>query len=82
MKTYTVKWGDTLTTIAKEHNVSVDDIVKENGIKNKNLIYVGQKLHIPTKEPDNRQLYNAFITCLDAIEDLPEFQVLSELLEG
>ena len=41
---YIVKKGDTLTSIAKNHNVSIDDLVKWNNIKNKNLIYVGQKL--------------------------------------
>lgn len=43
---YTVKPGDTLSEIAKKYGVSVDDIVKINKIKNKNLIFVGQKLKI------------------------------------
>lgn len=45
--TYTVQRGDTLSAIAKEYNVSVDDIVKANSIANKNMIYVGQTLIIP-----------------------------------
>lgn len=44
---YIVKQGDTLTKISKLFNVSVDDIVKTNNIKNKNLIYINQKLIIP-----------------------------------
>lgn len=44
--TYTVKSGDTLTSIAKKYNTTVDKLVKDNNIKNKNLIYVGQKLII------------------------------------
>lgn len=32
------------------------------------------------KTPTNNQLYNAFITCLDAIEDLPEFKQLRDML--
>lgn len=45
--TYTVQRGDTLSAIAKEYNVSVDDIVKANSIADKNMIYVGQILVIP-----------------------------------
>lgn len=38
--------------------------------------------HIAGKDkPNNTQVYNAFITCIDAIEDLPEFKTLSGLLE-
>jgi LysM repeat protein len=45
--TYMVKPGDTLGTIAKHHWVSVQDLVRANGIHNPNLIYVGQKLYLP-----------------------------------
>lgn len=44
--TYTVKKGDTLTDIAKEYKTTVAKLVKDNNIKNPNLIYVGQKLVI------------------------------------
>lgn len=43
--TYTVKSGDTLSKIAKKHNVSVADIKKWNNLKN-DLIKVNQKLKI------------------------------------
>lgn len=43
---YVVKSGDNLTKIAKKFNTSVDKIVKLNNIKNKNLIFVGQKLRV------------------------------------
>ena len=43
---YTVQKGDTLMYIANKFGTSVDALVKKNGIKNKNLIYVGQKLKI------------------------------------
>ena len=43
---YIVKLGDTLSKIAKTYNTSVDNLVKLNNIKNKNLIYVGQKLRV------------------------------------
>jgi len=44
---YTVKSGDTLGRIAREHDVSVNDLAAANGISNPNLIFVGQKLEIP-----------------------------------
>lgn len=46
---YTVKKGDTLSSIAKKYGVTVDTIVKTNHIKNKNLIRVGSVFEIPVK---------------------------------
>lgn len=43
---YFVKKGDNLTKIAKRYGTSVNQLVKWNGIKNPNLIYVGQKLRV------------------------------------
>lgn len=43
---YTVKGGDTLTSIAKKYNTTVNKLAADNNIKNPNLIYVGQKLVI------------------------------------
>lgn len=43
---YTVKSGDNLTKIAKKYGTTVDQLVKWNGIKDKNLIYPGQKLRV------------------------------------
>lgn len=43
-KTYTVKPGEYLALIAKKLNVTVNDLVRWNGIRNKNLIYANQKL--------------------------------------
>ena len=45
-KTYTVKSGDTLSGIASKYNTTVAKLVKDNNIKNANLIYVGQKIVI------------------------------------
>ena len=43
---YHIKWGDTLTQIAKKFGVSIQSIVDENDIKNPNLIYAGSYLRI------------------------------------
>lgn len=43
---YTVESGDTLTWIANKYGTTVNQLVAWNGIKNPNLIYVGQKLRV------------------------------------
>ena len=45
---HTVKSGDTLSAIAQKYGTTVQVLVDLNGIKNKNLIYVGQKIKYPT----------------------------------
>jgi len=44
---YTVEQGDTLTEIARDHDVSVSALIDANGIKNPDLIRIGQVLVIP-----------------------------------
>ena len=44
--TYTVKRGDTLSSIARRYGVSVDYLVRINNIQNPNIIYPGQLLQI------------------------------------
>ena len=46
-KEYKIKEGDTLSQISRREGVSVDDLVKINGIKDKNMIYAGASLIIP-----------------------------------
>ena len=45
---YTVKAGDTLGKIARANKTTVAKLAELNNIKNVNLIYVGQKIKIPT----------------------------------
>lgn len=45
-ETYIVKSGDTLSGIAQQFRTSVNKIASDNGIKNVNLITVGQRLKI------------------------------------
>jgi len=46
---YTVKKGDTLSSIARKYGVTVETLVKKNSIKNKNVIQTGSVLVIPVK---------------------------------
>lgn len=48
MKTYTVKAGDNLSTIAVRYHTTVNELVRLNNIKNPNLIYPGQVLKLPS----------------------------------
>ena len=43
---YVVKKGDTLSAIAKKYKTTVAKLVKDNNIKDKNKIYVGDKIKI------------------------------------
>ncbi|MGL5595611.1 MAG: LysM peptidoglycan-binding domain-containing protein [Cetobacterium sp.] len=43
-KIYVVKFGDTLSLIAKNVNLPIDYLAEINNIKNKNLIITNQKL--------------------------------------
>ena len=47
--THTVKRGDTLSEIAQQYGTTISELVKLNSLKNKDLIYAGQKLRIPVK---------------------------------
>ena len=47
MATYTVKTGDTLSSIAAKYGVTVSSIVKENDISASSTLFAGQILYIP-----------------------------------
>lgn len=47
-KRITIRWGDTLTALARKYNTTVSNLVKLNNIKNPNLIYAGNTLLVPT----------------------------------
>ena len=46
--TYQVKYGDTLSGIAKQYNTTVDEIAKLNGIPDPNKVQAGVTLKLPT----------------------------------
>lgn len=45
---YTIQWGDTLGTISKALDISIDQIVNANEIANRDLIIAGNTLHLST----------------------------------
>lgn len=46
--TYTVRRGDTLSSIASRHGTTASAIARVNGLANLSYIYVGQRLSIPS----------------------------------
>jgi len=55
----TVSAGQTLNKIAAQTGSSVNDIAKANDIKNVNLIFIGQKLTIPSGSNSSNNTVNA-----------------------
>src|SRR5262245_31082743 len=46
---YTVRSGDTLSEIARNHGVSLSSLIKANPqISNPNIIHSGQHIHVPS----------------------------------
>ncbi len=48
---YVVQAGDTLSSIAARFGLKLSDIAAANNLSNANLIYVGQRLVLPTGQP-------------------------------
>ena len=80
-KTYTVKKGDTLTAIALLYGTTVRDLVSLNGIKNPNLITVGQVLQIPSKAP-SQEAVKIINDCVADIQSLSSFKRFMEMIEN
>jgi len=47
VENYTVKHGDTLSSIARRYRTSADELMKQNGIADPTRLRVGQKLNLP-----------------------------------
>jgi LysM repeat protein len=46
---YTVRQGDTLSSIARRYDVSTDDLMRLNGLTNPSFIWVGQQLRLSAR---------------------------------
>lgn len=52
--TYTVEKGDSLTRIARNFGVRVEDIIRDNQLEDQSLIYAGQELVINSARPGSK----------------------------
>lgn len=60
--TYTIKYGDTLSGIAARYGTTVDKIMAANPyITNRNLIYSGRQLRIPTSHTGSRIIEDGLV---------------------
>lgn len=57
VEAYTVRRGDTLTSIARRFGTTVESIAAMNEIQNPNLIYVGEKLIVRRINPSSNRTY-------------------------
>lgn len=86
---YTVKPGDTISKIAREHYLSLQEIADENPqISNLNLIYPGQEIHtnktIKTIEPKVKEAVRLNLSNeeIDLLARLVRAEAQTEPLEG
>lgn len=83
MGTYVVKQGDTLSSIAAAHGVTVSDIVTTNGISASAELYVGQRLDIPgavAVEDDSTTYYGTSSTISMNFKDADLIGALETIL--
>lgn len=80
--TYTVKKGDTLSKIAQSNNTTVGELVSLNGIKNPNVIRVGQVLKLPESKAPTPDAIKIINDCVKDIQALPSFKKFMELIDN
>ncbi|QGG46511.1 LysM peptidoglycan-binding domain-containing protein [Heliorestis convoluta] len=51
MLIYMVQQGDSLGKIAARYGITAYQIIEQNQLKNPDLLYVGQRLQIPSRRP-------------------------------
>ena len=86
---YTVKPGDTMSSIAREHHLTLQELADENPqISNLNLIYPGQEIHtnktIRSNEPKIEEPVNLSLLKeeIDLLARLVRAEAQTEPLEG
>jgi cell wall-associated NlpC family hydrolase len=58
-KTYVVKKGDTLSSLARKHHTTVSTLRKVNGLKRGDILKLGQKLSVPGYTEGRKHIYVA-----------------------
>jgi len=76
---YVIQAGDTLSDIAAKTGTTVNDLVKANNIENKNKIYTGEELVIPTERTTMTKddVVSAIIRGYERDKDMSGVQVAS-----
>ena len=82
--TYTVKGGDTLYSIAREHGMDFRELIALNGIENPNQIAVGRVLKIKAASPESSDVAVTTPVSSDVVVGRPigEAQVIEKQTPG
>jgi len=67
-KPYEVKFGDTLTRIAKEHGTTVGELAKTNDIEKKDKLFAGEILLVPSAPPSQIDAQEAAVVAVPAVQ--------------
>ena len=59
---HVVQSGDTLSKIALKYGVTTDELAKANNISNPKMLFIGQRLIIPTKAPAPQQVIHTVVS--------------------
>ena len=70
---YTIKKGDTLSKIAKEHNTTVSELKEMNNIQNPNLIFADTDIKVPVFESFEKE--GEKIEEKEEIQNFQEYQI-------
>ncbi len=68
-KFHTVKLGDNLSKISKHYNVDENSIIALNGLSNPNVLYLGQKIILPTESK---------IIKSNSVQNSPDFHIVQK----
>lgn len=83
----TVARGDSLSQIAKDHGMSMDDLMRLNGLSNPNFIWVGQQLRVSARvvpiasEPESTADTSVPMKAADTIYVVQAGDTLSEIAQ-
>jgi murein DD-endopeptidase MepM/ murein hydrolase activator NlpD len=82
-KIYTVKIGDTISSIASQYGISREELMEANNLKNPNLIFVAQELKIPlaTIQTAQNNPNSYLISQAAAEEEIPTIEPLTSNIE-
>ncbi|MEM9283505.1 MAG: LysM peptidoglycan-binding domain-containing protein [Verrucomicrobiota bacterium] len=74
--TYVIKEGDTLGSIAREHSVGREDLLKANRLSEGQPIYIGETLLIPGAEPESEPIVSNQATSVNKPEPAKKKEIV------
>ena len=70
-RVHIVSRGDTVSKIARQYGVSKEDLVRLNKLKNSNIIFISQRIEIPTTKASTEPLANIKQQSTEVTPSLP-----------